>query len=126
MQTYLGYITANPTSKPFTPTIYTSHGLKASEVVTAGSTKKFNLTLATGHSANASDLIIMFFESQAAPSAGEIPAYEMPLPARALFSWAPSQGGRVFDKLFWAVSSTAGTYTASALTAWMDIEGGIL
>lgn len=126
MQTYLEYLSNNPGSKPFKPLVYSSEGLKSRQVVTTAKAKFFNITLATGHSANGSDLYIMFFESQTLPANGATPAYEMPLPARALFSWAPSQGGRVFNKLFWAVSSSAGTFTASALTAWMDIEGAML
>lgn len=126
MQTYLGFIADNPSSPPFKSTIYSSQALKANDVVSKPTAKKFNLTLATGHSANGSDLYLMFFELPSVPSNGAIPAYEMPLPARALFSWAPSQGGRVFNKLCYAVSSTAGSYTASGSTLWMDIEGGML
>lgn len=126
MQTYLQYLVNNPGSRPFEPVIHSSQALVASGIVAKPPIKFFNVTLATGHSGSASDLYIMFFETAAVPGAGAVPAYEMPMPARALFSWAPSQGGRVFTALTYAVSSTAGTFTASAQTCWMDIEGGKL
>lgn len=126
MQTYLQYLKANPNSKPFSPTIDSSQGLVVSKIVAKSPIKFFNVTLATGFSASASDLYIMFFELAAVPANGEVPAYVMPVPAKGLFSWAPSQGGRVFNALTYAVSSTAGTYTASLQTFWVDIEGGTL
>lgn len=125
MDTYLGYIRTNPTAPAFTPVIYTSAALRASHVVANNPKNRFNLTLATGFNGTATDRFLQFFETAAVPGAGSIPQYVMPIPARALFSWAPSQGGRVFTKLCYAVSTTAATYTVSGDTVWIDIEGGV-
>ncbi len=126
MQTYLGYLGANPTSKAFTPLIYSSQALRVSGVVSAIKSNRTILTLATGFNSSANDRFLMFFEAAAVPGNGAVPSYVMPVPGKALFSWAPSQGGRVFDKLCFAVSTTAGTLTISTDTVWMDIEGGSL
>jgi hypothetical protein len=116
-ETYEGFRQDDPTVKG-TPFVYSSEELKALGGIR---TKQCNLTLLYGLNGAANDLYFQLFES--APSSGDVPEIVIAVPRGANFSWTPSQGGRVFTKLYFAVSTTLETYTATSDGFWVTAEG---
>lgn len=114
--TYDGYRLANPQPK-LTPFIYTNSG-----AIGGISTVQCNLTLLVALNTSANDNYFQLFEKS--PVAGDLPVMVFAVASLAQLSWAPSQGGRSFAKLYWAVSSTALTYTAAADDYFVSAEGG--
>lgn len=61
-----------------------------------------------------------------APANNDIPDVSIYVPANANFSWTPTQGGRVFDALYFGVSSTAADYTSVAANFVVYVEGQVV
>lgn len=115
-----GFRLSNPTIKAI-PFVYSSEELRA---LAAISTSRIVLTSIFGINPSVTNLFFQLFESN--PGSGDVPDFVISASAGAQFFWSPGQGGRVYEKLYWAVSSTLATYTASATAFWVDAEGASL
>lgn len=113
--TFDGYRLLNPAPK-LTPLVYTNTG-----AIGGISTVQFNLTLLVALNSSANDNYFQLFEKS--PVAGDVPVMSFAVASLSQLSWAPSQNGRSFAKLYWAVSSTALTYTAAADDYFVSAEG---
>lgn len=116
-EVFEAYRQRNQTRK-FTPFVYTSAGLKTNGLVQAA---RCNVVVLTA--INPSRVNRYFQLHEQSPVAGSIPSFQTTAPAGGQISWNPSQGGRVFERLFFAVSSTAGEYTPCEEGFWVDVEG---
>ena len=119
-ESFAGYRITNPTTKA-APLLYTSRGLRATGVI---SNRPCNLVVLAGYNPGTEALFLQLHESE--PRTGAVPAWMVAVPKRGSFSWVPAQGGRVFSRLHFAISSTPDTYTPAAVGFWLDAEGSTL
>jgi hypothetical protein len=90
--------------------------------------RTFGLDQVSGFSLSASRRYFQLFE--ATLSAGLVPLFSMPVEAGQPFAWQPAAPGFQLVNSpalnVWGVSTTPGTYTASADTFWVQAQGRFL
>lgn len=119
-ESFNGYRIKFPTART-QPFVYSSQGARASGAIKDA---KLNLITMSGHNTSGNDRVFQLFEEP--PRAGLVPSWVVAVPAKGQFSWTPAQGGRVFDRLYFGVSSTIEKYTATTDTFWIDLEAVLL
>lgn len=119
-ESFNGYRLTSPTNKA-APFLYSSKGVKSAGRI---SETPINVLVLQGLNAGAADRVLQLFEEP--PKAGMVPAWIVAVPKNGSFSWVPAQGGRVFSRLYFGVSSTPGTYTKTTDGFWLDAEGVLL
>ena len=116
-ESYDGFRLTTPTVKAI-PFLYSSKGVRTHGTIRSD---RCNLIVLSGLNTGSNDVVFQLFEEP--PTAGSVPAWVVGVPKRGQFSWVPAQGGRVFQRLYYGVSSTAGTYTPVGEGFWVDAEG---
>jgi len=116
-ESYDGFRLTMPTVKAV-PFLYSSKGARTHGTIRSD---RCNLIMLSGLSVGDVDVVFQLFEEP--PAAGNVPAWVVGVPKRAQFSWVPAQGGRVFQRLYYGVSSTVETYTPVNGGFWVDAEG---
>lgn len=119
-ESYDGFRLTNPTVKAI-PFLYSSKGVRTHAAIRGD---RCNLLVLSGLNTGATDVVFQLFEEP--PVAGSVPVWVVGVPKRGQFSWVPAQGGRVFQRLYFAVSSTPATYTPVTEGFWVDAEGVLL
>lgn len=116
-ESFNGYRLTNPTTKT-APFIYSSASLRVYGTIYP---RRCNLLVLTGINGGDETRIVQLFESE--PRIGMAPVWIVSVPRRGSFSWVPAQNGRVFNRLYFGVSTQPASYQPSSVGFWIDAEG---
>ncbi len=119
-QTYDGWRLLNPAPR-LVPFVYSTGAVGGKASLAGVSANRCLVTQITGVNPSGTARYFQLFEKS--PVANDLPALSIYVAVNGNFAWVPSQNGRVFDALYFAVSSTADVYTATAEQFVVFVEG---